>query len=82
MTYTINEISKKVNISISTLRYYDKEGLLPLLDRSSSNNRLFDDSDLECLNMIECLKTTGMKLKDIKTFFEWCQQGDSTIKKN
>jgi DNA-binding transcriptional MerR regulator len=81
MTYSIGEISELLNISISTLRYYDKEGLLPLVNRTSGNIRVFNDADLECLKMIECLKTTGMQLKDIKTFFEWCEEGDSTIDK-
>lgn len=81
MTYSIGRISEILNISISTLRYYDKEGLLPLVNRTSGNIRVFNDSDLECLRMIECLKTTGMQLKDIKAFFEWCEEGDSTIEK-
>lgn len=79
MTYSIGEISEILNIPISTLRYYDKEGLLPLVNRTSGNIRIFDDTDLECLKMIECLKSTGMPLKDIKQFFEWCEEGDSTI---
>lgn len=79
MAYSIGEISSMLNISISTLRYYDKEGLLPLVNRTMGNIRVFDDTDIECLKMIECLKTTGMPLKDIKLFFEWCEIGDSTI---
>lgn len=81
MTYSIGEISEMLNISISTLRYYDKEGLLPLVNRTSGNIRVFNEDDLACLKMIECLKTSGMQLKDIKTFFEWCEEGDSTIDK-
>jgi len=81
MTYSIGEISEMLNISISTLRYYDKEGLLPLVNRTAGNIRVFDETDLECLRMIECLKTTGMQLKDIKAFFEWCEEGDNTIDK-
>ncbi|RDU24157.1 MerR family transcriptional regulator [Anaerosacchariphilus polymeriproducens] len=81
MTYSIGEISEMLNISISTLRYYDKEGLLPLVNRTPGNIRAFNETDIECLKMIECLKTTGMLLKDIKTFFEWCEEGDSTIEK-
>ena len=77
--YSIGDISKMLNISISALRYYDKNGLLPLVNRSSGNIRVFDDTDVECLRMIECLKNTGMPLKDIKQFFEWCEEGDSTI---
>ncbi len=81
MTYSIGEVSKLLNISISTLRYYDKQGLLPLVNRTEGNIRVFDDTDIECLKMIECLKTTGLALKDIKQFFEWCEEGDSTIDK-
>lgn len=81
MTYLIGEVSEMLNISVSTLRYYDKEGLLPLVNRTSGNVRVFDEADLECLRMIECLKTTGLQLKDIKLFFEWCEEGDSTIEK-
>jgi DNA-binding transcriptional MerR regulator len=81
MTYSIGEVSEMLKISISTLRYYDKEGLLPLVNRTSGNIRVFDETDIECLRMIECLKTTGLQLKDIKLFFEWCTEGDSTIEK-
>jgi DNA-binding transcriptional MerR regulator len=81
MTYSIGEVANMLNISISTLRYYDKEGLLPLVNRTSGNIRVFDEADIECLKMIECLKTTGMQLKDVKLFFEWCEAGDSTIEK-
>lgn len=79
MNYTIGEVSTMLNTSISTLRYYDKEGLLPLVNRTSGNIRVFNDEDIECLKMIECLKTTGMSLKDIKIYFQQCQIGDTTI---
>lgn len=79
MTYSIGQISEMLNISISTLRYYDKEGVLPLVNRSEGNIRVFDDADIECLKVIECLKNTGMQLKDIKQFFKWCEDGDSTL---
>lgn len=81
MTYTIGEVAKMLNISISTLRYYDKEGLLPTVKRTSGNIRMFDEQDIEGLQVMECLKTTGMSLKDIKQFFYWCLKGDDTIKK-
>ena len=46
MTYSIGKVSKMLNISISTLRYYDKEGLLPLVNRTSGNIRVFDETDI------------------------------------
>jgi DNA-binding transcriptional MerR regulator len=79
MLYTVGEVAKKLNISASTLRYYDKEGLLPFLERSSGGIRMFKDEDLSGLQMIECLKKTGMPIKDIKHFMDCCMEGDSTI---
>ena len=78
MLYTVGEISKRVSIAPSTLRYYDKEGLLPFVERSKSGIRMFKDSDLEWLSIIECLKKTGMEIKEIKQFMTWCAEGPST----
>jgi len=79
MYYTISEIAKKINISPHTLRFYAKEGLLPFVERSQSGIRMFKDEDFEGLMIIECLKRTGMSIKDIKTFIDWVMEGDSTI---
>lgn len=81
MTYTVGEIAKKLNVAPSTLRYYDKEGLLPFVERSGGGIRMFKDSDFEWLTIIECMKKTGMPIKDIKIFIDWCIEGDSTIDK-
>ena len=56
MPYTIGEIAKYLNIPSSTLRFYDKMGLMPFVDRSESGIRLFKDSDIEWLLIIDCLK--------------------------
>lgn len=72
-------MAKKLGVTASTLRYYDKEGLLPFVERSKSGVRIFKDSDLEWLRVIECLKNTGMQLKDIKRFIVMAMQGDDTI---
>ena len=79
MKYSIGEVAKKFNLSASTLRYYDKEGLFPNLQRSESGIRSFSDIDLRSLKIIECLKNTGMPIKDIKVFVDWCGQGDTTL---
>jgi len=79
MLYTVGEMAKRMNVAPSTLRYYDKEGLLPFVERSRSGIRMFKDEDLEWLLIIDCLKKTGMPIKNIKTFMEWTQQGDGTI---
>ena len=77
--YTIGEMAKRLNIAPSTLRYYDKEGLLPFLDRTKGNVRRFAEADFRSLELIECLKATGMPIKDIKQFVDWCFAGDATI---
>ena len=79
MVYTVGEMAKRLGIPGSTLRYYDKEGLLPFVERSSGGIRMFQDKDYEWLKIIECLKKAGMPLKDIKTYIELLLQGDETI---
>lgn len=79
MLYTVGEMAKRLGITPSTLRYYDQEGLLPFVERSSGGMRMFKDSDYEWLQVIECLKKTGMQLKDIREFIEMAMQGDETI---
>lgn len=79
MIYTVGEMAKKLGVPPSTLRYYDKMGLLPFVERSSSGSRMFQESDFEWLQIIACLKKTGMKLVDIKRFVEMAMQGDKTI---
>mgnify|MGYP001137571817 CR=1 FL=1 len=78
-TYSISEVAKKLNLSVYTLRYYDKEGLIPFVERTPSGTRAFKDSDIDALKVIECLKATGMPIKEIKTFIDWCSDGDSTL---
>ena len=77
----IGEISKKTGLSISALRYYDKHGILQNIGRSNGGIRKFDNKDLEALRIIICLKTSGMKLPEIKQFMNWCSEGDTTIDK-
>ena len=78
--YTIGQISDMFNIPISTLRDYDKEGLFPDIQRRSGI-RIFSDKEVEKLRMIECLKKTGMEIRDIREFMLWCQQGAETYEK-
>lgn len=79
MFYTVGEMAKRLGVAPSTLRFYDKEGMLPFVERSNGGIRVFKDSDFEWLLIIECLKKTGMPLKDIKEFILMAMQGDDTI---
>lgn len=75
--YTIGQVSELFHLPVSTLRYYDKEGLFPGLERASGI-RKFGEKELEALRVIECLKKSGLEIKDIKQFMEWCAQGKET----
>ena len=79
MLYTVGEMAKLLGVAPSALRFYDKEGLLPFVERSESGIRVFKDEDYEWLRIIDCLKKTGMPLKDIKNFILMAIEGDDTI---
>lgn len=81
MFYTVGEMAKKFNVAPSTLRFYDKEGLLPFVERSSAGIRMFKEDEVGWLTIIDCLKQTGMPIKKIREFVNWCMEGDSTIDK-
>lgn len=76
--YTIGQVAKITNLPISTLRYYDNAGLLPELKRQNGI-RSFSDHDLDTLNMIDCLKKSGLEIKDIKYYMELCKEGPATF---
>ena len=75
--YTIGQISEMFHLPISTLRYYDKEGLFPDIERQSGI-RQFSEKEVEALRVIECLKASGLEIKDIKQFMEWVREGSAT----
>lgn len=79
MKYSIGEVASITGITISTLRYYDREGLFPNMERSSGGIRRFNESEMESLRIIECLKNSGLSIKEIKLFLDWCQEGDTTL---
>ena len=78
--YSIQEVSKKTGLSAHTLRYYEKEGLLPAVERTSGGFRQYSDEDLEALGLICCLKNTGMSLQEITKFVTLAHEGDRTLK--
>lgn len=75
--YTIGQVSEMFGLPISTLRYYDKQGLFPNMERLSGI-RQFSDGEIEAIRVIGCLKKSGLEIKDIKKFMNWCVAGPST----
>ena len=75
----ISDVAKQTGLSIHTLRYYEKEGVLKNIHRNPSGRREYDHRDLEWLTWIKRLKSTGMPLNQIKEFSSLRQQGDHTL---
>lgn len=80
MKYSIRQVSEKTNLKPHVLRYYEKEGLLPFVQRSEGGNRLYSEDDMEWLGLICCLKSTGMTIKQIRKFVELSMAGDETLR--
>ena len=78
MSYTISEAAEKTGLPPSTIRYYDKEGLLPNLKRKNGI-RVFEDMDLRLMGLLTCLKNTGMPIKRIRDYVELTSKGDDTL---
>ena len=78
MSYSISEIAEMMNVAPSTIRYYDKIGLLPNIKRKNGI-RVFEDEDFEWLRVLNCLKNTNMPLAKIKEYGELVKYGDSSL---
>lgn len=78
-TFSISEVARELDLTVYTLRYYDKEGLMPFVERTTNGTRAFKESDIQALKIVECLKASGMPIKEIKNFIDWCSDGDSTL---
>jgi len=79
MEYTISQAANKAKLTPSTLRYYEKEGLILNINRSQKGIRYFTEEDLDWISTICCLKETGMSIKDIRQYCSLCLRGDETL---
>ncbi|MCM2583042.1 MULTISPECIES: MerR family transcriptional regulator [Bacillus] len=77
--FKIKEISEKTGITPHTLRFYEREGILPCVKRDSSGNRLYDEESMEWLNFILALRATGMPLAEIKKYVDLYREGENTL---
>ena len=79
MIYTVCEASQKLGIPSSTIRFYDKQGLLPFLERSPGGVRMFTDADIERLQDILTLKDAGFAIKEIARFIRLEDEGEASL---
>ena len=80
MEYSMKQVSQMTGLTAHTLRYYEKEGLLPDVHRTQSGIRRFSKEDIDGLGLICCLKSTGMSIKQIREFVSLSMEGDCTLK--
>ncbi|NQX68660.1 MerR family transcriptional regulator [Paenibacillus alba] len=76
---SISEAAAKFNVPESTLRYYEKKGLLPLIERDEAGRRLFSEDQIALLETVIRLKNTHMPINSIKQYLDWILEGENTI---
>lgn len=79
MNYSTKEVTQKSGLSMHTLRYYEKQRLLPPIQRDLNGTREYSDADLEWFILIRCMRAAGMSIEYIRNYIDLCKQGPSTI---
>ncbi len=79
MNYSISALSKKTGLSIHTLRFYEKEGILRHVERTASGRRIYSEDSLGCVIGILILKEAGLSLPQIKEFFDSTLEGHDSL---
>ena len=77
--YTVKEVAEMMELSTYTVRYYENAGLVPDVDRSEGNIRLFSDYSLGWLRLVHCLRATGLPIEGVRRYIELCAKGDASI---
>ncbi len=76
--YTVHEIAELTGLTAHTVRYYDDQNLIPGVDRGANGKRLFSENQIEWVQLVRCLRSTGMSIADIRHYIELCGEGDGT----
>ena len=75
----ISTVSERTDLSVDTLRYYERIGLIPPIDRSKNGVRDYTETDIKRIEFIKCLKKAGLSIKALTEYMELLQQGDGTM---
>lgn len=75
----IAEVSEKYGLSVDTLRYYERVGLIPPVHRKEGGIRDYDELDLQRVDFIKCMRGAGLPVEVLIDYMELVQQGDKTI---
>ena len=77
---TISEVSRKYNITADTIRYYEKEGLIPAVPRDKNGIRDFDENSCGWIEFIKCMRSAGLEIETLKRYVSLFRQGTKTVK--
>jgi DNA-binding transcriptional MerR regulator len=77
--FSMKEASECLGLASHTIRYYEKEGLLPSIERDQYGNRIFEQKDLDWMQLMSCFRATGMTIASLKRMVDLAVQGDATI---
>ncbi|HWS50250.1 MAG TPA: MerR family transcriptional regulator [Microbacterium sp.] len=76
-TYTPAETAARTGFSIDTLRYYEREGILPAVPRTAGGHRAYTDAELGLLEFLKCLRETGMPVERLRRYGQLCRSDDT-----
>lgn len=79
MEYTIGQTSELVGLSSYTLRFYEKEGLIPNIKRNKSGIRIYNENDIFWIDLVRCLRDTGMPIPEIRSIVKLSLEGNETV---
>ena len=77
---TIAEVSKKYNLTPDTIRYYEKEGLIPKIPRNKNGIRDFDEKSCRWIEFIKCMRNAGMPVEVLSKYVNLMEKGHDTVK--
>lgn len=74
----ISEVSQKMNITMDTLRYYEKIGIIPEIERTAGGIRNYSQDDLNWINLAKCMRQSGLSIESLAQYVRLYQQGEKT----
>lgn len=77
---TISQVSKRCNISPDTLRYYEKEGLISVVNRTAGGVRDYTEQDCRQIEFVKCMRSAGLSIEVLRKYFELFKRGKRTLK--
>jgi DNA-binding transcriptional MerR regulator len=76
MPYSPGQVAEQIGVSIDTLRYYERIGLVDGIARTAGGQRIFSDADVGLLSLLRCLRDSGMPIARMREFAELVRAGD------